>query len=123
LARCRRSWSRGSEHDADFHADLIDEDQQRVGALDVAGELAQRLAHQPRLKAGQLVAHLAFDLRLGHQRRDRVDDDDVDAARANQHVSDFEALLAGIGLRNKHLADVDAQFSRVDRIERVSASM
>ena len=92
---------RVAEHDADLHADLVDEDHQRVGALDVAGELAQRLAHQPRLQARQLVAHLAFDLGLRHERRDRVDDDDVDAARAHQHVGDFEPLLAGVGLRDQ----------------------
>ena len=33
-----------AEHDADLHADLVDEDDDGVGALDVAGELAQRLA-------------------------------------------------------------------------------
>ena len=89
------------------------------GALDVAGELAQRLAHQPRLQAGQLVAHLAFDLGLGHQRRHRVDDDDVDAARAHQHVGDLEPLLAGVRLRDQQVADVDAELAGVDRVERV----
>ena len=72
-----------------------------LARLMFAGELAQRLAHQPRLQAGQLIAHLAFDFGLGHQRRDRVDDDHVDAARAHQHVGDFEALLAGVGLRDQ----------------------
>ena len=90
-----------------------------LARLMFAGELAQRLAHQPRLQAGQLVAHLAFDLRLGHQRRDRVDDDDVDAARAHQHVGDLEPLLAGVGLRDQQLADVDAELAGVDGIERV----
>ena len=83
------------------------------------GELAQRLAHQPRLQARQLVAHLAFDLRLGHERRDRIDDDDVDAARAHQHVGDLEALLAGVGLRDQQVADVDAELAGIDGIERV----
>ena len=82
-------------------------------------ELAQRLTHQPRLQARQLIAHLAFDLRLGHERRDRVDDDDVDASRAHQHVGDLQALLAGIGLRNEHVGDVDAEFPGIDGVERV----
>ena len=82
-------------------------------------ELAQRLAHQPRLQAGQLVAHLAFDLGLRHQRRDRVDHDDVDAARAHEHVGDLEPLLAGVRLRDQKLADVDAELACVDRVERV----
>ena len=92
---------------------------EHVGALDVGGELAQRLAHQARLQAGQLVAHLALDLGLRHERRDRVDDDDVDAARAHEHVGDLERLLAGVRLRDQELADVDAELAGVDRIERV----
>jgi hypothetical protein len=67
----------------------------------LAGELAQRLAHEPRLQAGQLIAHLALDLGLRHERRHRVDDDDVDAAGAHQHVRDFEPLLAGVRLRDE----------------------
>src|SRR5690606_1828998 len=44
-------------HDADLVAQLVDEEHHAVAALDVAGELAQGLAHQPRLQAGELVAH------------------------------------------------------------------
>jgi hypothetical protein len=110
---------RVAEHHADLHADLVDEDHEHVRALDVGRELAQRLAHQPRLQPRQLVAHLALDLGLRHQRRDRVDDDHVDAARAHQHVGDLEALLAGVGLRDQQVADVDAQLAGVDRVERV----
>src|SRR6202789_4575246 len=51
-----------AEHDADLHADLVDEDDDGVGLGDRAGELAQRLAHQPRLLPRQLVAHLPFAL-------------------------------------------------------------
>jgi hypothetical protein len=40
-----------AEHHADLHADLVDEDDHAVGALDVAGQLAQRLAHQAGLQA------------------------------------------------------------------------
>src|SRR5690606_30325501 len=32
---------RVAEHDADFHADLVDENHQGIGALDVTGDLAQ----------------------------------------------------------------------------------
>ena len=70
-------------------------------------------------RPGQLVAHLAFDFGLRHQRRDRVDDDDVDAAGAHQHVGDFERLLAGVRLRDEQVADIDAELAGVDRIERV----
>src|ERR1700730_7076536 len=33
-----------AEHDADFHPDLVDEDHEHVGALDIRRKLAQRLA-------------------------------------------------------------------------------
>jgi hypothetical protein len=91
----------------------------RVGLLDVGGELAQRLAHQAGLQAGQLVAHLALDLGLGRQRRDRVDDDHVHRARAHQHVGDLERLLAGVGLARSAAPRVDAELLRVLRVERV----
>src|SRR5205814_3331590 len=51
-----------AEHDADLHSYLVDENDQDIGALDVRGELAQRLAHQSGLQAGKLIAHLALDL-------------------------------------------------------------
>src|SRR5688572_26395611 len=71
---------RVAEHHADLHADLVDEDDDGVRALDVAGELAQRLRHEARMQADVHVAHLALDLRFRRQRRDRVDHDDVDRA-------------------------------------------
>ena len=65
---------------------------------DDARELAERLRHEPRLKPHLRVAHLAFDFGLRHERRDRVDDDDVDAVRADEHFDDLERLLAVVGL-------------------------
>ena len=108
-----------AEHHADLHADLVDENHDGVRALDVAGQLAQRLRHEPRLQAHVLIAHLAFDFRLRRECRDRVDDHHVDGAGAHQHVGDFERLLAGVGLRNQQIVDVDAELLRIDRIERV----
>src|SRR6266852_5718548 len=97
-----------AEHDADLHADLVDEDDERVGALDVGGELPQRLAHQPRLQTHLRLAHFALDLGLRRERRDRIDHDHVDRPGAHQHVGDFERLLAGVGLGNQKLLDLDA---------------
>src|SRR6266851_1967022 len=73
-----------AEHHSDFHPDLIDENDQYIGALDIRRELAQRLTHQPSLQAGKLVAHFTFDFRLGHERGNRVDDNDVDPTRTHQ---------------------------------------
>mgnify|MGYP003694647087 CR=1 FL=1 len=86
---------------------------------DGAGELAQRLRHEARLQAHLRFAHLAFDFGLGHERRHRVDDDDVDAVRADQHLDDFERLLAVVRLRDQQVVDVDAQLLRIRGVERV----
>ena len=110
---------RVAEHHADLHADLVDEDHQRVGTLDVAGELAQRLGHQARLQARVLVAHLAFDLGLRRQRRHRVDHHHVHRGGAHQHVGDFQRLLAGVRLRDQQVVDLHAELVGVMRIERV----
>ena len=55
------------------------------------------------------LAHVAVDLGLGHQRRHRVDDDDVHRARAHQRLADLQRLLAGVGLGDVQLVNVDAQ--------------
>src|SRR5690606_25000722 len=94
-------------HDADLVAQLVDEDHHAVAALDVAGQLAQRLAHQSRLQAGKLVAHFALDLGARGERRHRVDHHHVDRVGAHQHVGDFQRLLAGVGLADQQVVDVD----------------
>ena len=106
-------------HHADLHAQLVDEDHHAVAALDVAGQLAQGLAHQARLQAGELVAHLALDFGPGREGGDRVDHHHVDRVGAHQHVGDFQRLLAGIGLADQQVVDVDAELGGVGRVERV----
>ena len=87
--------------------------------VEVGGELAQRLAHQPGLQADVGVAHLALDLGPGRERGHRVDDDHVERAGADQHVGDLERLLAGVGLGDEQLVDVDADGRGVDRVHGV----
>ena len=65
------------------------------------------------------VAHLALDLGPGHECGHRVDDHDVEGARADQHVGDLERLLARVGLGDQQLVDVDADRRRVDRVHGV----
>jgi hypothetical protein len=65
------------------------------------------------------VAHVPLDLGLGDEGRDRVDDDDVDRAGADEHVGDLERLLAVVGLRDEELVRLDAELARVGRVERV----
>src|SRR4029079_4670233 len=108
-----------AEHHADLLAQLVREDEAGVGAGDGAGQLAQRLAHEPGLDADERVAHLALDLGAGHEGRDRVDDDAVDAARADQGLGDLQRLLTGVRLRHEQLVDVDATGAGVAGVERV----
>ena len=65
------------------------------------------------------IADLALDFCSGNQCRDGVDDDAVDCTRANEHIADFERLLAKIGLGDKDVIDIHAKSSRIDRIERM----
>ncbi len=59
-----------------------------------AGELAERLAHQPGLQADVRVADFAVELLLGHEGGDRVDDDHVDRVRLDEHLGDLHGLFA-----------------------------
>ena len=86
---------------------------------DRAGELAQRLRHQPRLQAHVAVAHLAVEFRLGNQRGHRIHHQHVDLAGGDQVRRDFERLLAVIRLRNQQVVHIHAEFPRVGRIEGV----
>ena len=110
-----------AEHHADLHADLVDEDHHAVCDFEIErGELAQRLAHQPRLQPMLHVAHLALDLGLGRQRGDRVDHEHVDRAGAHQRLGDLERLLAGVGLGDQQILEIDAEL-RAHRPDRARA--
>jgi hypothetical protein len=65
------------------------------------------------------IAHVALELGLRDQRRDRVDHDDVDRSRAHQHVGDLERLLAVVGLREEQLLGAHAELAGVADVERV----
>ena len=108
-----------AEGDADLLADLVREQADGVGAVEVAGELSHRLGHHPRLEADRLVAHLALELDARGQRRDGVDRDDVDRARAHQDVDDLERLLAVVGLGDQELVRVEPDTAGVDGVEGV----
>ena len=84
-----------------------------------AVSLRSALRHQARLRAGLVVAHLAFEFGERHERGDRIDHQHVDRAGAHQRVGDFERLLAMIGLRDQEVVDLDAELAGIDRVERV----
>ena len=81
------------------------------------GDLSQSLAHQSGLQPDVAVAHLTLDLGAGDQRRDRVDDDDVERPGANQHVGDLQSLLSGIRLGDQQRVGVDSQGLGVVRVQ------
>ena len=55
------------------------------------------------------IADIAVDLRLRHQGGDRVDDDDVNAAAADEDLGDLQGLLAEVRLGDEQVVDIDAQ--------------
>ena len=65
------------------------------------------------------VTHLALDLGAGHERSDRVDDDDVERTGTDQHVRDLERLLTRVGLADEQRVGVDTELAGVLRVERV----
>ena len=85
----------------------------------VAGEFAQRLGHETRLKSHMGVAHLAFDFRLRHQRRDGVDNYDIDGAAPDQRLGNFQRLFAMVRLRDEKIVSFDAEFLRIAQIQRM----
>jgi hypothetical protein len=109
----------GAEHHADLLAELVDEDGGGLGLVERAGDLPQRLAHQAGLQTDVAVAHLTLDLRARDERGDRVDDDEVEGAGADQHVHDLQRLLAVVRLGEDQVVDVDAELARVLGVEGV----
>ena len=65
------------------------------------------------------VAHLALDLGPGSQGGHRVDDHHVKRPGADEHVSDLESLLAGVGLGDQKFVHIDADGSSVGRVHGV----
>src|SRR5271166_2138379 len=114
-----RGGLRVAEHHADLQPDLVEEDEHRLRARHVAGQLAQRLAHQAGLQADMAVAHLTLELRARHQCRHAVDHHHVDRAGAHEGVADLQRLLAGVGLADQQIVDVHAELAGIQRIERV----
>jgi hypothetical protein len=91
----------------------------RARAVRDAGELAQGLAHEARLQAHVLIAHLALDLGARHERRDRVDDDEIHRAAAHERLDDLERLLARVRLAHEQRLRLDPEARCVAEVERV----
>ena len=108
-----------AEHDANLHAELVDEQHAGVGLGKNAGELAEGLAHEAGLQTHVVVAHFTVDFGLGHEGSYRVDDDDVDGTGTYEGFGDVQGLLTGVGLRDEERLDIDAQLAGVHGIKGV----
>ena len=104
---------------ADLLTQLVDKDSDAVALVDRAGELSERLRHQTGVQTNVAVAHFAFDLRLGNERCDGVDNDHVDRAGTDQSLGDLKRVLTGVGLSDEQFVDIHAQRLRINRIKRV----
>ena len=112
---------RAAEHHADLHADLVDEDDQDA--------LGAWMIEPVSLRSAWLISRACRPTWLspispsisasGTSAATESIDDDVDRARAHQRVGDLERLLAGVGLGDQQLVEVDAQLAGVGRVERV----
>jgi len=106
-----------AEHDADLLADLVRENADAVRLADDGGEAAHGLRHQAGLRADGGVTHLAVELGLGREGGDGVEDDHVDRVRADERLHDVERVLAGVGLGDEEVVEVDADDAGVLRVE------
>ncbi len=66
-----------------------------------------------------MVTHFAFDFGAGYERRYRVDDHDVDGARPQKYVCDFERLLTGVGLRHEQVFNLNPKTAGIVDVERM----
>ena len=114
---------RAAVHDADFFADLVDEDGAGIAFGKGGSEFSQGLRHHARLQAHERVADLPFQLRFRHEGGHGVDDDDIDGIGAGEHFCDVERFFAAVRLRNQQVVDVDADFGCIGGSRACSASI
>lgn len=69
------------------------------------------------MQAHVLVAHFAFQFGFGDKRGNRIDNQDVDSAGADQRIGNFERLFAGIGLGNQQIFKVNADFFGISGVK------
>ena len=79
----------GTKHDADFLAQLVDENGGGAGVVQGTGHFPKRLAHEASLQAHVAIPHVAFYFGLRGEGGHGVNDDEVDGAGADQHVGDL----------------------------------
>src|SRR5208283_3265211 len=112
----RRSFGR-AVHDPYFHSDLVGENNAGLRLTDSGYELAERLAHKPRLEPDVRIAHLAFDFGFRDECGNRIDHYDVNGVTSDQNFGDFKRLLAVVGLTDQKFFHPDPQLSGIRNIQ------
>ena len=63
------------------------------------------------------VAHLSVNLRLRHQRGNRIHNENIHRPRAHHRLRNIQGLLTGIRLRNIEIVNIHADCLRIAGIE------
>ena len=68
-----------------------------------AGQFPQGLGHQACLKSHVGIPHVPFNLSLGDQRGNRIDDQDVYCPAPDEHSRSCKGLLSCVGLGDQEI--------------------
>ena len=93
---------------------------QQVRALEIS-EVNLRIAAliKPRLRPDGGIADLALQLLFRDQGRDRIEHDDVERVGTHERLDNPQRFFTGAWLRDEQIVHVDAETTRVLRVERV----
>ena len=114
-----RGGFRVTEHDPDFFPDLVGKHAGGFGFGQNGGQLAQGLAHKPRLHPHRSHTHLAFQFGLGHQGGHGINHDHIQRVGARQCLANSQRLFATVGLGHQQIVQVHSQAFGVGGIQRV----
>jgi hypothetical protein len=78
-----------------------------------------RAWHQSGLQTTELPRPFAFEFGAGGRGRQPDARTTISTAPADEHFRDFKGLFAAVGLRDKQVVDIDAEFTRIACVERV----
>ena len=115
------AWSsfRVSVHNTYLLTDLIDKYSRCIGLCDNRCELSHSLRHKSCKLTNVSVAHFAVYLRFCYHCRNRVDNDTVDSTGTSQSLGYLQSLLTTVRLRNKHIVDINAKLTCINRVKSV----
>ena len=107
------------EHNPHLFTELVNKNYGAVGLADNASQFTQGLGHKPGLKPHMAVAHLAVDLRFGHQSRYRVHNHNIHCAGADHGLGNLQSLLPVVRLGNIEVVNIHADILGIHRVQRM----